>query len=215
MRAATACLLAAALLACGPAAAAPAATSKKRLSSCQKLAKRGTDRARSRRLVVVETGDDETGRISGCLLPRGKVRTLASWDDGLSRDWSSIVLIAGTYVLVEDSHGDQYGGTSRDLRRVDVRGGSRLSLAGYGCMLDYAMASCSSGTSFGDVGMTASGAGAIELADLATKTTSLQAFSPSGALTKLTDAPVDGLRVTSGQITWTQNGVVFGAPTPA
>ena len=109
-------------------------------STCQKLARGRTDLARSSRLVVVVRGSDETGRISGCVLPRGKVRTLASWDDGLSRDWSSIVRVAGTFVLVEDGHGDQYGGVSRALRRVDVRTGRRLTLSGYGCVVGYPMA---------------------------------------------------------------------------
>ncbi|MEY2516731.1 MAG: hypothetical protein QOJ89_4089, partial [bacterium] len=166
----------------------------------------------SRKLVVVVRGDDEIGRISGCVYPRGRVRTLASWDD--ERDWSKIVLIAGTFVIVEDGHGDQYGGVSRIVTRIDVRSAKRLSLGGYGCQIDYATPVCSSGTNVGDVGMTASGAGAYERIDLATNTTTLQAFSPAGAFTKLTDFAVDGLRVTSVQITWTAGGAVFGAPTP-
>ena len=213
MRTVTVSLLALALLAAGPQAAS-AATSKRPLTACQKLAKRGKDRAPSRKLVVVVRGDDETGRISGCVYPRGKVRTLASWDDGLSRDWSTIVLIAGTFVIVEDGHGDQYGGVSRALTRVDVRSGKRLSLGGYGCMIDSTARTCTSGTNVGELGMTASGAGAYERTDLSTNTTTLQAFSPAGVFTKLTDFAVDDLRVTSMQITWTAGGVVFGAPTP-
>ena len=160
-------------------------------------------------------GDDETGRISGCLLPRGKVRTLASWDDGLSRDWSSVVKIAGRFVLIEDGHGDQYGGVSRSLTRVDVQHGKRLGLSGYGCMLGYPMATCSDGTSHGKLGMTATGAGAYEVTDLATQTTTLQAFSPNGAFTKLADGTVEALRVTSAGIVWTQSGVQQTAPLPA
>jgi hypothetical protein len=214
MRTVTVGLLTLALLAAGPQAAS-AATSKRPQTACQKLAKRGKDRAPSRKLVVVVRGDDETGRISGCVYPRGKVRTLASWDDGLSRDWSSIVLIAGTFVIVEDGHGDQYGGVSRAITRVDVRSGKRLSLGGYGCQIDYTGRSCSSGTNVGELDMTSSGAGAYERTDLATGTTTLQAFSPAGTFTKLTDFAVDDLRVTSMQITWTAGGVVFGAPTPS
>ena len=101
------------------------------------------------------------------------------------------------------------------LRRVDVRSGKRLHLAGYGCQLDSATKGCTDGTSYGELGLASTGAGAYELTDLATGTTALQAFSPSGVLTKLADGAVDGLRVTSRQITWTQAGVVFGAPTPS
>jgi hypothetical protein len=210
MRAATAVLLAALAL-CGGAAAAGAAQPR---STCQKLAQRGKDLAPNSKLVLVVRGNDETGRISGCLLPRGKVRTLASWDDGLSRDWSSVVRTAGRFVLVEDGHGDQYGGVSRSLTRVDVQHGRRLSLSGYGCQLGYSMQACPDGSSHGRVGMAATGAGAYELTDFATRTTTLQAFSPGGAFTKLADGAVDALRVTSAGIAWTQAGAQHTAPLP-
>lgn len=128
MRTAIACLLALTLALCvGPSVAT--SRTKKPASACQKLAKRYKDQARDRKLVLVVRGSDETGRISACVLPRGKVRTLASWDDGLARDGAAIVTTAGTWVVVEDTHGDQYGGVSRALTRVDVRSGRRLLLA--------------------------------------------------------------------------------------
>ena len=107
------------------------------------------------------------------------------------------MLIAGTFVIVEDGHSDQYGGTSRAFTRVDVRSAKRLSLAGYGCQIDYTARSCTSGTTVGELGMTSSGAGAYELMDLSTNLTTLQAFSPAGVFTKLTDFAIDDLRVTS------------------
>jgi hypothetical protein len=211
MRTATACLLALALalLACGGPAVA---TAKTKATACQKLAKRYKDRARDRRLVLVVRGDDETGRISACVLPSGKVRTVASWDDGLSRDGAAIVATAGTWVLVEDTHGDQYGGVSRALTRVDVRGGRRLALSSYGCMLDYSQPSCPDGTNFGEVGMAPNGAGAYELSDFATGVTTLRGFSPGGAFATFATGAVDDLRVTSRQVEWTQAGVAHTAP---
>jgi hypothetical protein len=211
MRAVTACLLALAValaLGAGPAHA----TSKTKASACQKLAKRYTDLARDRRLVLVVRGDDETGRIAACLLPRGKVRTLASWDDGLGRDSARVVATAGTWVLVEDAHGDQYGGVSRALTRVDVRGGHRLLLSSYGCMLDYSRATCPSGTNFGKVGIAPSGAGAYEVSDFATHTTTLRLFSPKGVFANLADGAVEALRVTGTEVFWTQAGVEHQAP---
>jgi len=210
MRAITACLLAALLLAVAPQIAGAA----KPRSACQKLKQRGKDLAPNAKLVVVVRGGDETGRISGCLLPRGKVRTLASWDDGLSRASASLVRTAGRFAIVEESWGDQYGGTSRSLTRIDVQHGKRLSLSDYGCMLDYMTPGCTSGTSAGKLGMASTGAGAYELTDFATKTTTLQAFSPRGALTKLADGPVAALRVTSAGVRWTQGGVEHAAPLP-
>jgi len=199
----------------GPAVgAAPAAGAKKPRSACQKLATRYKDVARAARLVTVVRGDDETGRISACVLPRGKVRTLAEWDDGLSRDWASVAGTAGTWVLVEEGHGDQYGGVSRSLARFDVRSGRRLGLAGYGCQIGLADRGCPDGTNFGDVVLAASGAGAYELTDLATATTTLQAFTPAGVFTKLADGPVEALRVTRTQVVWMQGGVTHAAPLP-
>ena len=200
------------------AGAAPAAAAKPPRSACQKLAQRHKDVARSARLVTVVRGDDETGRISACVLPRGKVRTLASWDDGLSRDWASVIATAGTWVLVEEGHGDQYGGVSRSLARHDARTGRALSLSGYGCQIGFGgppgSTGCPDGTNYGKVVLTASGAGAYELSDLATATTTLQAFGPRGALAKLADGAVDALRVTRTQVLWTQGGIAHSAPLP-
>jgi hypothetical protein len=198
----------------GPSAAA----AKQPRAACQKLAESHRDLARSPRLVTAVFGDDETGRIAACVLPRGKLRTLAAWDDGLSRDWASVVATAGTWVLVEEGHGDQYGGVSRALTRHDVRTGRALSLGGYGCMVGFGgppgSTGCVEGTNPGKVRLTSTGAGAVELSDLATATTSLQAFSPSGTFTKLADGAVDTLRAMRTQVVWTQGGVEHRAPLP-
>jgi hypothetical protein len=207
-------LLGLALLAGGTPAAAAAATPKHHPSACQRLAAHHKDLARSPRLVTVVRGDDETGRISACVLPRGKVRTLASWDDGLSRDWANVVRTAGTWVLIEEGHGDQYGGISRSLARYDVRSGRRLWLAGYGCQIGYDDRGCPVGTNFGTVVLASTGAGAYELTDLATPTTTLQAFSPAGAFTKLADGAVEALHLAGPQIAWMQDGVQYSAPLP-
>ena len=213
-------LLAAGLLALAPAIGAPSIATAakkpaKRLSDCQKLKRNHKDLARSAALVVAYRGDDETGRISACVLPRGRIRTLASWDDGLSREGASVVRTAGTYVLVEQDYGDQYGGVSRSLKRVEVRHNRTLPLAGYGCQISFGTPSgCTDGTNFGETGMVPSGAGAYEITDLATSTTTLQAFDAGGTFTKLADGPVDGLRVTSRGISWMQGGVAHTAALP-
>jgi len=200
----------------GLSAATAAPAKQKSRSACQKLATSHTDLARSAKLVTVVLGGDETGRISACVLPRGRLRTLASWDDGLSRDWASVVKTAGTWVLVEEGHGDQYGGTSRALTRHDVRSGRQLSLSSYGCQIDLGSGrSCPDGTSYDDVVLASSGIGAYEVTDLATATTTLEAFSPAGVFTKLADGPVEALRVTRTQVVWMQDAVEHRAPLPA
>lgn len=200
------------------AGAAPAAAAKQPRSACQKLAERHKDLARSAKLVTVVRGDDETGRISACVLPRGRIRTLASWDDGLARDWAYVIATAGTWVLVEEGHGDQYGGVSRLLTRHDVRSGKVLSLSGYGCQIGFGgppgATGCPDGTNYGKVAMTSGGAGAYERFDLRSATATLQAFSPSGTFTKLADGAVEALRVTRTQILWTQAGLAYSAPLP-
>jgi hypothetical protein len=212
MRAATACLIAIAALGL----ALPGADARKpKLSSCQKLAKRYKDRSPDRKLVLVVRGDDETGDISACVLPRGKIRKVTDWDDGLARDSGRIVATARAWVLYEDFHSDQYGGTSRALTRFDVRNGRRLALTSFGCMLDYSTQQCPDGTNYGHVVLAATGAGAVEVTDYAAHTTTLRAFSPAGALTKIADGAVDTLHVTAGEIAWTQGGAAFTAPLPA
>ena len=218
LRVGVACLLglAVSIAAAGAPAVAAAAVKKKPRTACQKLVRGHKDLARSAKLVTVVLGDDEYGRIAACVLPRGKVRTLASWEDGLSRDWASVAGTAGTWVLVEEGHGDQYGGVSRSLTRHDVRTGRRLSLSGYGCQVGWGGPSgCTSGTNYDEVGLSSTGAGAIELTDLATATTALWAFSPSGVLAKLADGAVEALRVTRTQVSWTQGGVAHTVPMPA
>ncbi len=213
MRAVIACLLTFAVCACGvPAAAATAA--KRPATPCQKLAKRYRDRSPDRKLVLVVRGNDETGRISACVLPSGKVRTLASWDDGLSRDGANILTTIGTWVIVEDTHGDQYGGVSRAVTRVNVRSGRRLLLSSYGCLLDYTQRTCPDGTSFGELVIAASGAGAYEVTDFATSTTTLRSFSAAGAFATLATGAVDRLRIEGPQILWSQAGVEHAAPLP-
>jgi hypothetical protein len=208
------CVLAGAVAAAGAPAAASAARPKPRLSDCQKLAKR-KDLAKDRKLVLVVRGNDETGRISACVLPRGRIRTLSSWDDGLSRDWASVVATAGLYVLVEDGHGDQYGGASRALTRVHVRSGRRLALSGWGCQLGSGgPPHCTDGSDYGEIAMAATGAGAYEVTNLASGRTTLQAFDAAGTFSKLADGAVDGLRVTPTQVQWTQAGTAFAAPLP-
>jgi hypothetical protein len=211
MRSAIGCLLALALGLCGGPALATSKT-KKQPTACQKLAKRYKDRSPDRKLVLVERGSDETGRISACVLPRGKVRTLTSWDDGLARDAAAIVATAGTWVVVEDTHGDQYGGVSRAVTRVDVRGGRRLLLSSYGCLLDFSQPSCPDGTNAGKLAIAPSGAGAYEVSDFASHATTLRGFSPQGIFATLADGPVEALRVTTTQVFWTQAGVEHQAP---
>ncbi len=208
------CLVA--LVVAGGAPSAAIAKKAKKRSACQKLAKRHKDVAPSPKLVMVVRGDSDMGEIRACVLPRGKVRKLGEWSDGLGRDSVSIADTAGTWVLLEEGWGDQYGGVSRSLTRIAVHSGGTLTLAGYGCQLSLGSASnCPDGTAYDEAGVAANGAGAVEVTDNATGATTLQAFDRAGAFSKLADGATDALRVTSTQITWTQHGMPRSAPLPS
>ncbi len=210
------CLLGLVLVVAGGAPAAAATAAKKTpRTACQKLASSSKDRARSAKLVLVVRGDDRTGLIRACVLPRGKVRTLASLDERPLRDWAKVVATAGTWVLVEEVHNDDDGGRSRSLTRHDVRSGARFSLSRYGCQGDLdGPIRCPDGTDYGDVKLTASGSGAIERTDLATGLTTLWAFVSNEVFVWLGAGAVDTLRVTRSQVSWTQKGVRRTVPLP-
>jgi len=214
MRAAVVFLLALLSLAFSGPSVAAAKQPKSRASACQRLQRAFKDVAPSRSLVTVVRGNGEKGRISACVLPRGKLRTLASWDDGLERDWASVVDTAGTWVLVEEAHADQYGGVGRSLTRVDVRHAKTLHLSGYGCQLGGPQDHCPDGTAYDGAAISPRGAGAYGLTDYASGVTTLQAFDAAGAFTKLADGAVQGLRVTSTEIRWMQAGVGHTFPLP-
>lgn len=214
-RPAVICLLALVFVVAGGAPAASAAAAKTPRSACQKLAASSDDRARSAKLVLVVRGnEDETGRISACVLPRGKVRTLASLHYRPSRDWAKVVATTGTWVLVEEVRNDEDGGRSRSLTRHDVRSGGRFSLSRYGCQGAVAgPLRCPEGTDYGDVALAVSGSGAIERTDLATGLTQLWGFSKE-AFVWLAPGAVEALRVVRSQVMWTQNGVAHTRSVP-
>jgi hypothetical protein len=220
LRAFAICLLGLALACCPESEAA----AKKHKSSCQKLRTRHKDIAASRKLVVVERGGDNAGRIRACVLPRGRVRTLAEWDD--YSGVSSVMDTAGTYVLLSANATDPDSGAyGRSLTRIEVRRNKTLELAGRGCPPGaFDCDEYGTGAEFGKAAVARSGAGAFERNEVTTKVvgtlvlhpriTTLQGFDAAGALTTLADGAVDDLRVTSTQVSWTQAGVAHTAPLP-
>jgi len=121
-----------------------------------------------------------------------------------------VVRTKGTFVLVADRWSDQYGGNEERLRRVDVRTGRRVAFTGYGCQ-----GPCLTGTTYDDVVLAATGAGAVEVTDFATGETMLRGFAPGGAVVTLDDGPVEGLRIDGAELVWTRDGGERRAPLPA
>ncbi|MDX6681078.1 MAG: hypothetical protein QOG94_1117 [Solirubrobacteraceae bacterium] len=117
-------------------------------------------------------------------------------------------------MLYEERYGDQYGSARRVLTRFDARRATRLSRTRYDCALGFTEQHCPAGTDYREVAMAATGAGAVEVTDLATGTMALRGFGPSGVFATLAMGSVDGLRLTRSGVTWTQAGVAQSAPLP-
>jgi hypothetical protein len=183
-------------------------------TACQRLNAHHRDLSPHRRLVLVSRGDSEVGNISTCVLPRGKVRRLAAWDDGLGRASVDVVGTKGYFVLIDDAWSDQYGGTSRTLLRVNARTRRRATLASYGCQVDFGHPACSDGTAYGKVVLAPSGAGALELTHLDTGVRTLESFDPAGTSAVLDEGPVDTLSIDGDEIVWTRAGTERRAPLP-
>lgn len=198
------------------AAVPPAVDAKQRKrSACQRLQHAREDLSPHKRLVLAERGSFEYGSLSACVLPRGRIRALVEWDDGLGRAGGELEATKGYWVLASESWNDQYGGTSLALRRFDARTGKSVTLAAYGCQRNPGPSSpCADGTSFGQLVLARTGAGAMELSDFATGLTTLRSFAPDGTLAQLDDGPVSDLRLERGEIVWTRDGSERRAPLP-
>ena len=133
------CILAvaAALVAC--LAAAPPAGAK-----CQRL--KGADLAPARSVKLVERPNHDDGTdLVGCVLPRGRVRTIASSSDQYTTGTGfAIRQIAGERVLLDSSYNSQYA-YWKSTYVADVHNGRTYGVA-YQCF-DIGNSDCSSGGS--------------------------------------------------------------------
>jgi hypothetical protein len=130
----TTAALALTAVAVASALALPAADGAKR-SACQRLSGHDLAPAHSVKLVERRNADDDKDLV-GCVLPRGRVRTIAS---GAALDTVgagyTIRQVAGRSVLVSSSFGNQYASTT-DTRVWDLRGGHSHRIAATCVMTD-------------------------------------------------------------------------------
>ena len=97
-------------------------------SACQRM--HGKDLAPARSVKLVERRNQDEGKdLLGCVLPRGRVRTLASSSDleTTSEDYS-VMQVAGAIVLLTTAYDSQYGSDKRVVV-VSVRSGHRYVVA--------------------------------------------------------------------------------------
>jgi hypothetical protein len=99
-----------------------------RRSACQRL--RGKDLAPARNVKLAKRPNADSGRdLVGCVLPRGRVRTVASSADFYTTtEGFSLEQVAGATVLVATSSNSQYTSTS-SLFVFDLRSGRSYSIA--------------------------------------------------------------------------------------
>lgn len=98
-------------------------------SKCQKL-DATRDLAPAKRVKLVERKNSDGGKdLLGCMLPDGKVRTVAtSSDQGTSVDKYELLQVAGHHVLVRGSSASQYGG-GESTYAYDIKRGRLYDLA--------------------------------------------------------------------------------------
>jgi hypothetical protein len=102
-------------------------------SDCKRLhGLHGRDAAPAPRVKLVWRRNREAGLdLLGCVLPRGAVNKLAStasWDTGVADAW--IEEVAGAWVMLGESVGDQYGERGKTTV-VSIRSGRSYTIASY------------------------------------------------------------------------------------
>jgi hypothetical protein len=99
----------------GMVAAKPAAKhaqpARRKRKKCKNL--HGKDLAPARKVKLVRKKTEDGNDLVGCVLPRGRVYTLASAEDLFTTVYGySLQQVAGAIVLVSDSYSSQYGASS-------------------------------------------------------------------------------------------------------
>jgi hypothetical protein len=109
--------------------ALPTGAAKKRKRTCKRL-KGGRDLAPSRKVKLIRRRNGEGGtNLWGCVLPRGKVRLVASsTESDVDTSDYTVREVKGSAVLLDASNGNQYGGGS-DTRVFRIRSGREYVIA--------------------------------------------------------------------------------------
>lgn len=100
-------------------------------SECQRLTGKDLAPARSVKLASVPNPEQNGDDLVGCVLPRGRLRTIASKSDReTAGEWYDVGQVNGRIVLVEYHFGSQYG-SGHSTAVWDLRGGGRYTIAGW------------------------------------------------------------------------------------
>jgi hypothetical protein len=178
-------------------------------SPCQRL--HGKDLAPARKVKLVRRRNDDEGTdLRGCVLPRGRVRLLAS-SSNLETTFDSyrIRQVAGAVLLLATRSDSQYASAKR-LSVIDIRSGRDYPIAG----------SCTrlGGGPCGGPGSTATaafvnrrGQAAAAVVPSGGNTTSIVGFSSRGRPVELdsgpsAELPASSLKLEGSTVSWTHSG---------
>ena len=184
-------------------------------SRCQRL--RGRDRAPARlvKLATRRNQDDGTDLL-GCVLPRGRVYTVASSAQGdtFGRSYR-LRQVANAIVLMSISSGNQYQSSQRTFVQ-NLRGGRAYTIA-FTCSVMFE--SCEGNTSAAAAFVNSRGQAVAAVVPEAANTLEIAAFSPLGTRQQLDSGPpgqlpASSLRLAGSVATWTHAGQARSAQLP-
>ena len=206
----------AALAAGLPAAVPSAADAARKKRTCRSL--KGRDLAPARNVKLVRRRNADSGtNLYGCVLPRGRVRLLASSADYYTSSESYTVRqVAEAIVLLDTESGSQYGGGS-GTSVTDIRSGRSYGIASQCSMIGGSPCG-------GPPGSTAprafvNGRGQAAAAIVTANGVTIAGFSPRGAKTDFDSGspqaiPPSSLRLTGSTASWTHSGEPRSAQLP-
>jgi hypothetical protein len=182
---------------------------------CSKL--RGHDLAPARQVRLVKRSNSDDGTdLLGCMLPNGRVRTIASSSDLFTAVTSyRILAVKGPVLALSSDSGSQYG-SSESTWVHNLRTNRHYDILSWSAPIDEEPPA-EARIDVIEAGVTRTGRAAAALRD--GESVSVVGFSPRGSRQVLATAPADqldaaSLQVCCGTASWTQDGVQRTARLP-
>jgi hypothetical protein len=181
-------------------------------SACQKL-KAKHDLAPANKVKLVKRKNEDGGTdLKGCVLPDGKIRTIASSNDHSSPyattvEEYGVIQVAGHQALVYASSSSQYGGGDSTFV-YNIENGKRYSVAS---TCSSPEGPCGESRTSKRAFVNAKGQSAALVRDNPTATIRVLGFSSKGVKTKLdsgtsAEIPKSSLALDGHEVSWTHSG---------
>lgn len=168
--------------------------------------------------LIAKTSRDfiEEKKLYGCVLPRGRVRVIATAEEGETHGIGySVLSVAGRFVAVATNSGNQYSSSSGGYV-ADVKTGDTYTLASSSCRIDEQM--CPPAMAVDRLFLTSDGRSAAALI-AGNAITTIAVFTPTGARTDLDSGPnaqvqARTLQLAGETVSWTGTGGPRNAQLP-